>query len=80
MADDCEGRAGQTNIDGIQRLRTPFVRAAEGKGRFLEVWNLYPWRSEVELLFFMQEWQKGCPSSLRFESFHCGCSCVSRMW
>ena len=27
----------KTNIDGIQRLRTPFVRTAEGKGRFLNV-------------------------------------------
>ena len=27
----------QTNIDGIRRLRTPFVRTAEGKGRFLNV-------------------------------------------
>ena len=35
MADDREGRAGRTNIDGIQRLRTPFVWTAEGKGRFL---------------------------------------------
>ena len=32
-------RAGRvkTNIDGIQRLRLPFVRTAEGKGRFLNV-------------------------------------------
>ena len=41
MADDCEGRAGQTNIDGIRRLRTPLVRTAEGKGRFLNVTCLW---------------------------------------
>ena len=27
----------KTNIDGIQRLRTPFVRTVERKGRFLNV-------------------------------------------
>jgi hypothetical protein len=34
-------RAGRvkTNIDGIQRLRTPFVRTADGKGRFLNGTN-----------------------------------------
>ena len=37
MADGCVGRAGQTNIDGIQRLRMPFVRTAEWEGRFLNV-------------------------------------------
>ena len=31
MTEGCEGSAGQ-NIDGIQRLRTPFVRTAKGKG------------------------------------------------
>jgi hypothetical protein len=32
-------RAGRvkTNIDGIQRLRTPLVGTAKGKGRFLNV-------------------------------------------
>ena len=35
-------RAGLVvNIDGIQRLRTPFVRTAEGKGRFLNVTCLF---------------------------------------
>ena len=27
----------KTNIDGIRRLSTPFVRSAKGKGRFLNV-------------------------------------------
>ena len=37
VADDSEGQGGSINIDGIQRLKTPFVRAAKGKGRFLNV-------------------------------------------
>lgn len=34
MSDDHEGRAGQKHFSEIQRLRSPFVRTAKGKGRF----------------------------------------------
>jgi hypothetical protein len=47
VTDDIEAGRVKTNIDGIQRLRTPFVRTAEGKGRFLNVTCLYTQISQV---------------------------------
>ena len=37
----------KTNIDGIRRLRAPFVRTAKGKGRFLNVTCLYTQISQI---------------------------------
>ena len=37
MVNDGEGMAGRIDIEGIQRLRTPFVRTVNGEGRFLNV-------------------------------------------
>ena len=37
MADDCEGRAGQNKHRWNPEAEKPFVRTAEGKGRFLNV-------------------------------------------
>ena len=67
-------RAGRvkTNIDGILRLRAPFVRTAKGKGRFLNVTCL--WFSNFATLNLSTAVMQ---RSVRVGVLYLGCSLLS---